>query len=249
MNTLQNKVAVITGANSGIGLATAKLFLENGAKLVLAGRRAEALTEATANLKGEFTTFVGDVSKDEDNEQLIKAAVSAYGKIDILYLNAGIAPVASTTEITSEHYNNVFDTNVKGPIMTVKEALPHINDGGAIIFTSSIVNQKGFEGFGVYSASKGALRSFARVLTAEVKTKGIRVNSIAPGPIETPIYGKMGLPGEVVEELGKGFAQAVPLGRFGKSEEIASTALFLASDASSFINGVEIEVDGGLSQI
>jgi NAD(P)-dependent dehydrogenase (short-subunit alcohol dehydrogenase family) len=249
MNTLQNKVAVITGANSGIGLATAKLFLENGAKVVLAGRRADALAEATADLKGNFTTFVGDVSKDEDNVQLIKAAVNAYGKIDILYLNAGIAPVAPTTDITTEHYNEVFDINVKGPIMTVKEALPNINDGGAILFTSSIVSQKGFEGFGVYSASKGALRSFARVLTAEVKTRGIRVNSIAPGPIETPIYGKMGLPGEVVEELGKGFAQAVPLGRFGKSEEIASTALFLASDASSFINGVEIEVDGGLSQI
>ena len=249
MNTLQNKVAVITGANSGIGLATAKLFLENGAKVVLAGRRADALAEATTNLKGDFTTFVGDVSKDEDNVQLIKTAITAYGKIDILYLNAGVAPVSPTTDITSEHYNTVFDINVKGPIITVKEALPHINDGGTIIFTSSIVSQKGFEGFGVYSASKGALRSFARVLTAEVKTRGIRVNSIAPGPIETPIYGKMGLPGEVVEELGKGFAQAVPLGRFGTSEEIASTALFLASDASSFINGVEIEVDGGLSQI
>ena len=249
MNKLQNKVAVITGANSGIGLATAKLFLENGAKVVLAGRRAEALAEATKKLSGEFITFVGDVSNDEDNVKLIKAATDSYGKIDILYLNAGIAPVAQTTDVTAAHYNEVFDINVKAPILTVKEALPHLNDGGSILFTSSIVSQKGFEGFGVYSASKGALRSFARVLTNEVKSRGIRVNAIAPGPIETPIYGKMGLPGEVVEELGKGFAQAVPLGRFGKASEIASTALFLASDDASFINGIEIEVDGGLSQI
>ncbi len=249
MNTLQNKVAVITGANSGIGLATAKLFLANGAKVVLAGRRAEAMAEATANLTGDFTTFIGDVSNEEDNIRLIKTATNAYGKIDILYLNAGIAPVAPTTDITAAHYNSVFDVNVKAPILTVKEALPHINDGGTILFTSSIVNQKGFEGLAVYSASKGALRSYTRVLTNEVKSRGIRVNTIAPGPIETPIYGKMGLPGDVVEEMGKGFAQAVPLGRFGTPEEIAATALFLASDAASFINGIEIEVDGGLSQI
>jgi len=249
MNTLQNKVAVITGANSGIGLATAKLFLENGAKVVLAGRRADALAEVTKELTGEFTTFVGDVSKDEDNIQLIKTATDVYGKIDILYLNAGIAPVVPTTDISAAHYNEVFDVNVKAPMLTVKEALPYINDGGSILFTSSIVNQKGFEGLAVYSASKGALRSYTKVLTNEVKTRGIRVNTIAPGPIETPIYGKMGLPGEVVEEMGKGFAQAVPLGRFGKAEEIATTALFLASDAASFINGIEIEVDGGLSQI
>jgi len=249
MNTLQNKVAVITGANSGIGLATAKLFLENGAKVVLAGRRAEALASATADLTGEFTTFVGDVSNEEDNINLIKTATAAYVKIDILYLNAGIAPVVPTTDITADHYTSVFDVNVKAPILTVKEALPQINDGGTILFTSSIVNQKGFEGLAVYSASKGALRSYTKVLTNEVKSRGIRVNTIAPGPIETPIYGKMGLPGEVVEEMGKGFAQAVPLGRFGSPEEIASTALFLASDAASFINGIEIEVDGGLSQI
>jgi NAD(P)-dependent dehydrogenase (short-subunit alcohol dehydrogenase family) len=249
MNKLQDKVVVITGANSGIGLATAKLFLENGAKVVLSGRRAEALAEATKELKGDFINFVGDVSNDEDNIKLIKVAIEAYGKIDVLYLNAGVAPVSQATEITAAHYKEVFDINVKGPILTVKEALPYMNDGGSILFTSSIVSQKGFDGFGVYSASKGALRSFARVLTSEVKTRGIRVNSIAPGPIETPIYGKMGLPGEVVEELGKGFAQAVPLGRFGKASEIASTALFLASDDASFINGIEIEVDGGLSQI
>tara|TARA_R110002073_G_scaffold128999_3_gene275168 strand:+ start:135514 stop:136263 length:750 start_codon:yes stop_codon:yes gene_type:complete len=249
MSKLKNKVAVITGANSGIGLATAKLFLQEGAKVVLSGRRADALAEATKGLTGDYTIVVGDVSKDEDNVRLIQETVAAYGKIDILYLNAGIAPIVPTTDITADHYHEIFDINVKAPILTVKEALPHLNDGGTILFTSSIVSQKGFEGLAVYSSSKGALRSYARVLTNEVKSRGIRVNSIAPGPIETPLYGKMGLPMDVVEEMGKGFAAAVPLGRFGSSEEIASTALFLASDDASFINGIEIEVDGGLSQI
>ncbi|WP_298899346.1 glucose 1-dehydrogenase [uncultured Psychroserpens sp.] len=249
MNTLQNKVAVITGANSGIGLATAKLYLKEGAKVVLAGRRKEALEEVAKNLEGEFITVVADVAKPSDNIDLIQKAKNTYGNIDILFLNAGVAPPTPTTDITEAHYDEIFNINVKGPILTTKEALPHINDGGTILFTSSIVNQKGFDGLGVYSASKGALRSFARVLTSEVKSRGIRVNSIAPGPINTPIYGKMGLPEDVVEEMGKGFAQQVPLGRFGTSEEVAKTALFLASDAASYINGIELEVDGGLSQI
>ena len=143
----------------------------------------------------------------------------------------------------------MFDINVKGPIIAVNEALPYLNDGGTILFTTSIVSQKGFENLGVYSASKGAVRSFARVLTNELKGRKIRVNSIAPGPIETPIYGKMGLPKETIEQMGQSFAEQVPLGRFGKSEEIAKTALFLASDDASYINGIEIEVDGGMSQI
>ncbi|WP_299122948.1 glucose 1-dehydrogenase [uncultured Winogradskyella sp.] len=249
MSKLKNKVAVITGANSGIGLATAKLYLKEGAKVVLSGRRKEAFDEVAKNLEGDFITVVADVSIDDDNKRLIKVATDKYGKIDILFLNAGIAPVTPTTDITVEHYNEIFDINVKGPILTTKEALPHINDGGSILFTNSIVHQKGFEGLSVYSASKGALRAYSRVLTSEVRSRGIRVNSIAPGPIETPLYGKMGLPQDVVKEMGKGFAAQVPLGRFGTSEEVAKTALFLASEDASYINGVELEVDGGLSQI
>ncbi len=249
MTKLKDKVAVITGANSGIGLATAKLFLKEGAKVVLAGRREEALNEAAKELNGDFITVVADVAKEEDNKRLIKEAVDKYENIDVLFLNAGIAPIAPTNDITSAHYNEVFDINVKGPMLATKEAIPHLNDGGSILFTNSIVHQKGFDGFAVYSASKGALRAYARVLTSELKDRGIRVNSIAPGPIETPIYGKMNLPQEVVEEMGKGFAQNVPLGRFGTSEEVANTALFLASNEASYINGVELEVDGGLSQI
>ncbi len=249
MSKLKDKVAVITGANSGIGLASAKLFLKEGAKVVLSGRRAEALAEASKDLEGDFITVIADVSKDEDNKRLIQESVARYGKIDILFLNAGIAPVSPTSGITAEHYHQIFDINVKGPILTVTEALPHLNDGGTILFTNSIVHQKGFEGLAVYGASKGALRAYSRVLTNEVKSRGIRVNSIAPGPIYTPLYDKMGLSQDVVEEMGKGFAAANPLGRFGTPDEIANTALFLASDDASYINGVEIEVDGGFSQI
>ncbi|GAA3520683.1 SDR family oxidoreductase [Aquimarina addita] len=249
MKKLENKVAVITGANSGIGLATAKLYLKEGAKVVLSGRRQEALDEVAKQLEGDFITVKADVSVAAENKALISAATAKYGKIDILFLNAGIAPPTPAHEVTEEHYDTLFNTNVKGPILAVKEALPNIQDGGTILFTNSIVHQKGFEGLGIYSATKGALRAYQRVLTSEVKTRGIRVNSIAPGPIDTPIYGKMGLPDDVVEEMGKGFAQQVPLGRFGTSEEIAKTALFLASEDASYINGIEIEVDGGLSQV
>ncbi|GAA3607934.1 glucose 1-dehydrogenase [Flavivirga amylovorans] len=249
MSKLKNKVAVITGANSGIGLATAKLFLKEGAKVVISGRRQEALNEVKETLEGDFITVLADVSKAEDNTKLIKEATDRFGNIDILFLNAGIAPIAPTETIDEHHYNDVFNTNVKGPILATKEALPHLNDGGTILFTGSIVNQKAFDGFGVYSASKGALRAYSKVLTSEVKSRGIRVNTIAPGPIDTPIYGKMGLPEDVLEETGNGFAAMVPLGRFGTSEEIAKTALFLASDDASYINGVELEIDGGMSQI
>ncbi len=249
MKKLENKVAVITGANSGIGLATAKLYLEQGAKVVISGRRQEALDKVAQELQGDFITVKADVAIPADNTRLIEEATAKFGKIDVLFLNAGVAPVSPTNEITENHYDEVFNINVKGPILATKEALPHINDGGTILFTNSIVHQKGFDGLGVYSASKGALRAYQRVLTSEVKSRGIRVNSIAPGPIATPLYDKMGLPQDVVQEMGKGFAQQVPLGRFGTSEEIAQSALFLASDDASFINGVELEVDGGLSQI
>ncbi|MFP2996903.1 glucose 1-dehydrogenase [Spongiivirga sp. MCCC 1A20706] len=249
MKKLENRVAVITGANSGIGLATAKSYLKEGAKVVLAGRRQEALDEVSKELDGDFITVRADVASIEDNKNLIKETVDAYGKIDILFLNAGIAPPTPTTDVSEEHYNELFNINVKGPVFAVKEALPHLNDGGSILFTNSVVTQKGFDGLGIYSATKGALRAYQRVLTSELKPRKIRVNSIAPGPIETPIYGKMGIPEETLNEMGSNFAQMVPLGRFGTSEEVANAALFLASDDASYINGVELEVDGGLSQI
>ncbi len=249
MGKLTNKVAVITGGNSGIGLSTVKLFLKEGAKVVFSGRRQEALDEVSSQLEGDFLAVLSDARKVEDGRTLIEKAVERYGKIDILFLNAGIAPPAPISDITVEHYNDIFDTNVKGPFFTIQAALPHLNAGAVIINNTSIVNQKGFDGLGVYSASKGALRSLTRVLASELRANKIRVVSVAPGPIETPIYSKMGMTEEQLSGFSSSVLAGVPLARFGNPDEIASTVLFLASDDASFINGVEFEVDGGLSQI
>lgn len=249
MTRLTNKVAIITGGNSGIGLATVKLFLAEGAKVVFSGRRQEALDEVSKELSGDFLAVRSDASKIEENETLIKTAVDRYGKIDILFLNAGVAPPAPIVGITEDHFNEIMDTNVKGPFFTIQSAIPELNDGAVIITNTSIVHQKGFEGFGVYAASKAALRSLSRVLANELSSKSIRTVSVAPGPIETPIYAKMGMPQEQMDEFGSSVSQSVPLKRFGKPEEIAKTVLFLASDDASYINGVEFEVDGGLSQV
>lgn len=249
MNRLTNKVAVVTGGNSGIGLATVKLFLSEGAKVVFSGRRQEALDQVAGELTGDFLAFKADASQIDENKALIKAAVEKYGKIDILFLNAGVAPTAPISDISVEHYAEIMDTNVKGPFFTIQAAIPELNDGAVIITNTSIVHQKGFEGFGVYSASKAALRSLTRVLANELSSRNIRTVSVAPGPIETPIYSKMGIPQEQLDEFGTAVSQSVPLKRFGNADEIAKTVLFLASDDASYINGVEFEVDGGLSQV
>ncbi len=249
MSKLANKVAVVTGGNSGIGLSTVKLFLQEGAKVVFSGRRQEALDEVSKELTGDFLAVKADAGVVGDQKTLIDAAVAKYGKIDILFLNAGVAPPLPINFITEEHFDEVFNVNVKGPFFTIKESLEHLNDGAVIITNTSVVNQKGFEGFGVYSASKAALRSLSRVLANELKEKKIRTVSVAPGPIETPIYGKMGLPEEQLKAFGDTVAAGVPLGRFGNADEIAKSVLFLASDDASYINGVELEVDGGLSQV
>ena len=250
MGKFENKVVVISGGNSGIGLASVKGFLNEGAKVVFSGRRQEALDEASKELSGNFKAVLADQSIIAENKKLIDIAVSTYGKIDVLFANAGIAQFAPAEHINEELFDSHFNTNIKGPAFLVKEAIPNINEGGNIIFNTSISNQKGFEGGAVYSATKGALRSYARVLTTELASKKIRVNSIAPGPIETPIYAKMeGMNEQQMQEMGSNFAQQVPLNRFGNAKEIADTVLFLASDEASYINGIEIEVDGGLSQI
>lgn len=250
MKTLENKVAVITGGNSGIGFATVQQFLEQGAKVVFSGRRQEALDEASAQLTGDFKAVLADQSSLAGNKRLIETAVSTYGKIDIIFVNAGVAQFAPSDQITEELFDTMFNINTKGPMFLLKEAIPNLNDGASVIFNTSIVHQKGFEGTGIYSATKGALRAYARVLTAELAPRNIRVNSIAPGPIGTPIYDKMqGMTPEQVQEMGAGFAASVPLKRFGEPSEIASAAVFLASDAASYVNGIELAIDGGLSQI
>lgn len=249
MGKLENKVALITGGNSGIGLATAKLFAKEGAKVVITGRREDALEAAIKEIGHDAKYVVADAAKIGAAKTSVEAVTSLYGKIDILFLNAGVAFFLPIDSIDEEHFDMHFNINVKNPFFTVKEALPYLNEGSVIVSNTSIVHHKGFDGSSVYSATKGALRSLTRVLASELKAKKIRTVSVAPGPIETPIYEKMGMPEEAMQEMGAGFASQVPLGRFGSSEELANSVLFLVSDDASFINGVELAVDGGLSQV
>jgi len=249
MGKLDGKVALITGANSGIGLATAKLFIQEGAKVVITGRRQEALDEAVKEIGGDVKAILADAADIAKTKEVVEYTVSTFGKIDILFANAGVAFFSPHAEITEEFFDTQFNINVKGPFFLVKEAIPHLNSGAVIIGNTSVVGQKGFDGTSVYSATKAAFRSLSRVLASELREHKIRVVSVAPGPIETPIYGKIGMPQEAVEEMGAGFAQQVPLGRFGSADELAKSVLFLASDDASFVNGVELEVDGGLSQV
>jgi len=249
MSKFKNKVVVISGGNSGIGLETVKGFLREGAKVVFSGRRQEALDSVSKELSGEFKAVLADQSKPADNQKLINEAVQEYGKIDVLFANAGVAFFAPADQIDEDHFDTQFNINIKGPMFLTKHAIPNLNDGASIIFNTSIVHKKGFEGAAVYSATKGALRSYNKVLTTELAPRNIRVNSVAPGPIGTPIYGKMGMPEEAVEQMGESFAASVPLKRFGEPKEIAEAVLFLASDEASYVNGVELSIDGGLSQI
>jgi len=246
MSKLSGKIAVITGGNSGIGLATAKLFAKEGATVVITGRRQAELDAAVAEIGGNALGVQGDVSKLADLDKLYAEVKTKFGHIDIVFANAGLAEVSPIGYITEEHFDKTFGVNVKGLLFTVQKALPLLVDGGSVILNSSIVNTLGFEGFGVYSATKAAVRSFARTWTAELKTRKIRVNVVSPGPIETPIFDKMGLSVEQIEAFGANIITQVPLARFGRPEEIAQAVLFLASSDSSYVAGVDLYVDGGM---
>jgi NAD(P)-dependent dehydrogenase (short-subunit alcohol dehydrogenase family) len=241
---LAGKVAVITGATSGLALATAKLFVAEGAYVFITGRRQQQLDEAVKSIGSNVTGVQGDASKISDLDRLYQTVETEKGQIDILYASAGLAelhvPIGSVTE---EHFDKTFDLNVRGTLFTVQKALPLFKDGGSIIMTGSIAGLKGFEGLGVYNASKAAVRSFARTWTNDLKKRKIRVNVISPGPIDTGSL--VGMPKEVKDA----FVSLIPMGRIGQPEEIARAALFLASDDSSFVTGVELCVDGGLAQI
>jgi NAD(P)-dependent dehydrogenase (short-subunit alcohol dehydrogenase family) len=249
MGKLSEKVAVITGGNSGIGLATAKRFVEEGAHVVITGRRQKELDEAAAQIGKNVTTVQGDVSRLEDLDRLYATVLEKHGHIDVLFANAGVGGLAPLGTISEEHFDREFGINVKGLLFTVQKALPLFKDGGSIILNASVAGQKGIGGFSVYNASKAAVRSFARTWTSDLKQRKIRVNTISPGPIETPIFGKLGLSEEQFAQLATSLISQVPLGRVGRSEEIASAALFLASDESSFVTGVDLCVDGGLAQV
>lgn len=249
MNKLEGKVAVITGGNSGMGLGTAKLFVENGAKVVITGRRQKDLDEAVKSVGKNIEGVCGDISKLSDLDKLHDHMAKNYGRVDIVFANAGIGGLTPFGQVTEEQFDSIFDVNAKGTFFTVQKLLPLISDGGSIILNASVAGNTGMEAFSVYSATKAAVRSFARTWTSDLKARNIRVNTLSPGPIETPIFEKTGLTDQQVQEFKTGIVQQVPLGRIGDMDEIAKPALFLASDDSSYITGIELVVDGGMSQV
>jgi NAD(P)-dependent dehydrogenase (short-subunit alcohol dehydrogenase family) len=250
MKKLEGKIAVITGGSSGIGLATAKRFVEEGAHVVITGRREKELNEAAAIIKDNVTTVVGDVARLDDLDRLYAVVKEKHGHIDILFANAGAGTIAPLEAATEAHYDQTFDVNVKGLFFSVQKALPLFRDGGSIILTSSVSNVKGLPGFSAYAASKAAVRSFSRAWTLELKDRKIRVNTMSPGPIDTPALATTtGLTPEQAEEAAAQFASQVPMGRRGEPEEIAAAVTFLASEESSYITGVDLAVDGGLAQV
>jgi NAD(P)-dependent dehydrogenase (short-subunit alcohol dehydrogenase family) len=249
MSKLEGKVAVITGGNSGIGLATAQLFAAEGAHVFITGRRQSELDKAVKQIGENVTAVQGDVSNLADLDRLYSIVKEHKGHIDILFANAGGGEFAPLGQITEEHFDNTFNRNVKGLLFTVQKALPLFQDGGSIILNASIAGSKGIEAFSVYNATKAAVRSFARTWTVDLKGRNIRVNAISPGPIDTPAINGLAATEEEVEQFKTAMVAAVPLGRIGRSEEIAKAALFLATDDSSYITGTELFVDGGMAQI
>ena len=246
---LQGKVAVITGGNSGIGLATAKRLQEEGAHVVISGRNKKTLDEAVKTISNGVMAVQADVSKLSDVDKLYSEVSSKHGKIDILFVNAGVAKFAPLAETPEALFDEQFDTNIKGAYFTVQKAIPHLNDGASIILNTSVADRKGTAGASAYSATKAALRSLARTAAAELVGRGIRVNSVAPGPIVTPIFGRTNLPKEAVDDFAKDIVGKVPMKRFGQPEEVAGVVAFLASQDASYITGEEINVDGGMGQI
>jgi len=248
-NKLEGKVAVITGGSTGIGLATAQKFVAEGAYVFITGRRQAELDEAKTLIGKNVTTVQGDVAKLEDLDKLYETVSREKGKIDIIVANAGIGRLVPTADATPEHFDSIFNINVRGVFFTVQKALKLLNDGATIVLVASNAQYLGIPGFAVYSATKAALRSFARTWAAEFKDRGIRVNTLSPGPIDTPIFETVGVPPDQVEAIKQGFASQVPLGRIGQPEEMANAALFLASSDSSFTTGSDLVADGGMSQV
>lgn len=249
MARLQGKVAVITGGNSGIGLATAKRFVDEGASVFIFGRRQVELDNAVTLIGGDITAVQGDASEPRDLDRLYATVEQAKGKLDVLFANAGVVELRPLEAFSTEHYDKTFDVNVRGLALTVQKALPLLRDGASVILTGSIAGVKGYPTYGTYSASKAAVRSFARTWTMELKDRGIRVNTLSPGAIDTPIMDSQVSTPEEADALRVQFAHATPLGRLGRPEEVASVALFLASEDSSFVAGIDLFVDGGIAQV
>ena len=249
MGRLEGKAALITGGNGGIGLATARQFVNEGAYVFITGRRDPELAAAVEEIGRNVTGVQGDVSNLDDLDRLFAQIKREKGKLDIVFANAGVARYARFGTITEEYYDSIFNINVKGLLFTVQKALPLMPDGGSIILNASIVASKGFSSNSVYSATKAAVRSFARTWTTDLKDRGIRVNAVSPGSIDTPGLSDLLASAETGQERLKMISSSVPLGRLGTPDEIAKAVVFLASDDSSYITGTELFVDGGMAQV
>ena len=249
MGKLDGKIALITGGNSGIGLATAKEFVNQGAYVFITGRREAELARAVKEIERNVTGVQGDVATLGDLDRLFAQIKREKGRLDVVFANAGFARYAALGSISEELYDSTFDINVKGVLFTVQKALPLMPDGASIILNASIVASKGFAANSVYSATKAAVRSFARTWTTDLKDRRIRVNAISPGSIDTPGLSDLLASSEVGEERKKMISNTVPLGRFGTADEIAKAVVFLASDDASYITGTELFVDGGIAQV
>jgi len=245
---LQNKIAVITGGNSGIGFATAKELKNHGARVVIIGRNSEAIGRAARELGGDTLGITADVSRVADLDRAFQTIREKAGHIDILFVNAGIAKFAPAAESTEALFDELTDANFKGAYFTMQRALPLLTEGASIVFNSSTIAHFGLPGASIYAAGKAALISLARTLAIELAGRKIRVNVVSPGPIATPIFGKLGLPQAAVEQMAAGILAQVPLNRFGEPNEIASSVAFLCSTDAAFITGQELIIDGGMAQ-
>jgi len=249
MRKLNDKIAVITGGNSGIGLATAQRFIADGARVVITGRNQEALDAAVAELGDRATGIRGDVANIEHLDRLFAQLQEQFGRVDVLFANAGIAPLLPIEAVTEEHFDSLFNTNVRGLFFTIQKTLPLLPEGASVILTASVVAQSGLPNTSIYSATKAAVRSLGRTLAAELAPRGIRVNVVSPGLIATPFWNKVGLSKDEVEAFGEQVIQQTPLGRPGRPEEIAATVAFLASDDASYFTGADLVADGGMIQV
>ncbi len=249
MRRLTNKSVLITGGTTGIGLATAKLFMKEGARVAIVGQNQERVTHASKILGTEALTLCANVASSQDMKNVAKRIKDKFGSIDVLFANAGIAKPMAFADVVDENIDDQFDVNFKGVVYSIQSMLPLLNNPSSVIITSTTMIEKGVAGMSMYSATKAALRSLARTLSAELLEKGIRVNTISPGLIETPIYGKLGLPEEAVQTWAEELMKKIPASRFGQAEEVAKAVLFMASDDSSYMLGENILFDGGMSTI
>jgi NAD(P)-dependent dehydrogenase (short-subunit alcohol dehydrogenase family) len=249
MGKLSGKIAVVTGGSAGMGLAAAKLFVEEGAEVIITGRDQTALDAATRTIGRNVKALRSDISNVADIEALRVHAEEQYGRVDIVFANAGTAKPAPFEQVSEGDFDFGVDTNLKGTFFTVQKLVPLMSAGGTVVLNTSIQGSKGWPGFTVYAATKAAIRSLARTLTAELSAKGIRVNAVAPGFIDTDLIRKVGLSDDAIEQINAQAHAQIPMGRSGSADEVAKSVLFLASDDAAYVTGVELTVDGGWTQV